>query len=336
MGAMGSVPALACSFPPSRDLPRYARQAEALGYQRVWIYDSPALYGDVWVALARVAEATERIGVATGVAVAFLRDVMVTASAIATIEELAPGRLTVAFGTGYTGARAMGRKAMRWSDLATYVRQLRALLRGEAVEVDGARCRMIHSPGYAPPRPIDVPLLVAPMSPKGFAVARELADGVIVSAPPGTDEWDPCALLCSGTVLDPGEDHTSARVVETLGPSYATAIHAMWEFAPDTVPTFPGGAAWLADLEEHYAEADRPWAVHEGHMIAVSERDRAYVADAGPAILHSGWTGDPSSVHQRAIEAAAAGVTELAYGPTGPDVERELAAFAAAVRGGSA
>ena len=77
-----------------------------MGYERVWVYDSPALYGDVWVALARVAESTDHIGLATGVAVGFLRHVMVTASAIATIEELAPGRLSFAVGTGFTGARA--------------------------------------------------------------------------------------------------------------------------------------------------------------------------------------------------------------------------------------
>jgi 5,10-methylenetetrahydromethanopterin reductase len=331
---MADVPRLACSFPPSKDLPELAQAAESLGYERVWIYDSPALYGDVWVAVARVAEATDAIGVATGVAVGFLRHVMVTASAIATIEELAPGRLTFAVGTGFTGARAMGRKAMKWSDLAEYFTQLRALLHGDAVEVDGARCRMIHSPGYAPRRPIDVPLLLAPMGPKGFGYARELADGVIVATPPGTDEWDPCALLCSGTVLEPGEGHTTSRVIETLAPSYATTVHARWEFAPELVPEIPGGRAWLAELEASYDEADRPWAVHEGHMIAVSDRDRDIVAEAGPALLQTGWTGRADAVHSRAVEARAGGVTELVYGATGPDPVRELAAFAAAVRGG--
>ncbi|MFN8026658.1 MAG: LLM class flavin-dependent oxidoreductase [Acidimicrobiia bacterium] len=332
------VPSLACAFPPSAELPRLAQVAESLGYDRVWVYDSPALYGDVWVAIERVASATERIGVATGVAVGFLRHVMVTASAIATIEELHPGRLSVAIGTGYTGARAMGQTPMRWADLDTYLRQLRGLLRGEAVEIAGARARMIHSPGYAPPWPIEVPLLAAPMGPKGFARAEQLRadgviDGVIVASPPEGGGWDPCAMLCNGTVLEPGEDHTSPRVVDATGSMYATSIHAMWEMAPEVVPTLPGGAEWLADLEATHPEADRHWAVHEGHMIAVSERDRAYVAAAGPAILQTGWTGDAAAVRARAEAAAAAGVTELAYGPVGGDVERELAAFAAAVRG---
>lgn len=333
-----TVPALACAFPPSADLPRLARVAESLGYDRVWVYDSPALYGDVWVAIERVANATERIGVATGVAVGFLRHVMVTASAIATIEELHPGRLSFAIGTGYTGARAMGQPPMRWADLDTYVRQLRSLLRGEVVVIDGTNARMIHSPGYAPARPIEVPLLVAPMGPKGFAHAGQLRadgviDGVIVAGPPADTGWDPCAMLCSGTVLEPGEDHTTPRVVDALASMYATGVHGVWEMAPAVVPTLPGGPEWLAELEAGYAPEDRHWAVHEGHMIAVSDRDRAFVEAAGPAIVQTGWTGDAAAVRARAEEAAAAGVTELAYGPVGTDVERELSAFADAVRG---
>lgn len=90
---------LTCAFPPSRDVPEYARLAEHLGYERLWLYDSPALYGDVWLTLGRVAECTTTIGLGTGVAVPSLRHVMVTASAIASIEELAPGRLVAAFST---------------------------------------------------------------------------------------------------------------------------------------------------------------------------------------------------------------------------------------------
>jgi NAD(P)-dependent dehydrogenase (short-subunit alcohol dehydrogenase family) len=57
-------------------IPAYARIAEELGYERVWVYDSPALYGDIWLALGRTAEATESIGLGSGVAVPSLRHVM--------------------------------------------------------------------------------------------------------------------------------------------------------------------------------------------------------------------------------------------------------------------
>ena len=201
-------PSLACALPPSRDLPRYARLAEDLGYERLWLYDSPALYGDIWMAMARIAEATNTIGLGTGVAVPSLRHVMVSASAISTVEELAPSRLVVAFGTGFTARQAMGQSPMRWADLASYVTKLRALLNGQVVEVDGAQCQMIQSPGFGSPRPINVPLLVAPIGPKGFGVAQEIADGVVLAIEPVTPIdglWAIRALLVTGTILQPGK-----------------------------------------------------------------------------------------------------------------------------------
>ena len=50
---------VSCAFPPGPDTVAHAQLAESLGYERVWLYDSPVLYGDVWVHLARVAEATQ-------------------------------------------------------------------------------------------------------------------------------------------------------------------------------------------------------------------------------------------------------------------------------------
>ena len=58
---------LAVALPPSRRITEYARAAESLGYTRLWVFDSPALYGDIWVSLARAAEVTTRLGLAAGV-----------------------------------------------------------------------------------------------------------------------------------------------------------------------------------------------------------------------------------------------------------------------------
>ena len=175
-------PAYSCAFPPSKDVVDYARIAQELGFQCIWIYDSPALYGDQWVALARIAEQVPDIGLATGVAVPSMRHPMVTASAIATIEELSPGRLEVFFGTGFTARLSMGQRGGSWAGLAEYVKQVRGLLAGEVVVIEGKKCRMLHSPGFVPPRPIDVPIGLAPVGPKGFSVSRELTDRVIVEA----------------------------------------------------------------------------------------------------------------------------------------------------------
>ncbi len=328
-------PLVSCVLPPSWELPEYAWIAESLGYERMWVFDSPALYGDIWLAIGRAAEVTERIGFGTGVAVPWLRHVMVTASAIASIEELAPGRLVTAFGTGFTASIALGKKPMRWADLSLYVTQLRGLLGGEVVNVDGVACQMIHSPGFAPPRPITTPLLLAPIGPKGFEHAREVGDGVVVaSEPPGGRDprWGICAMLIAGTVLDPGEDHTTPRVRDALGAHFATGYHAAWEWAPESVDDKPGGKEWRARVEER-PPGERHLAVHEGHLVAVTERDQPVVDLAGPEILSIGWTGPASSIPERLERAAAGGVLEVMYNPAGSDIPRELEAFAAAAQG---
>jgi 5,10-methylenetetrahydromethanopterin reductase len=326
---------ISVALPPSRRIVEYAKVAEGLGFNRVWAYDSPALYTDVWVALARVAEGTNRIGVGTGVAVPTLRHPLVTASAIATIEELAPGRLVVAFGTGFTARMAMGQRAMRWAELARYFRQVRDLLSGETTEVDGAATQMIHPAGWAPARPITTALWVAPTGPKGFATAKQIdADGVmLVGIPPGGSQFPDSALLVHGTVLRPGEDHRSHRVIAAAGPWFASTFHATWEYHPTALDAMPGGREWQ-DALSNVGRPDQELhlAVHEGHITVLTERDSAAIAAAGDAVLTSGWTGPPESVKARAAEVAAAGIQEIVFAPTGADIAGELEAFIAAAR----
>jgi 5,10-methylenetetrahydromethanopterin reductase len=122
---------LSCALVPSPRVPEQAALAEKLGYDRVWLADSPALYGDVWIAVAEAARATRRVGLGTSVLIPSLRHVVATAAAIAHVEAIAPGRLRVALGTGFTGRRMLGKKALSLATLERYVRQLRALLAGE-------------------------------------------------------------------------------------------------------------------------------------------------------------------------------------------------------------
>ncbi len=320
------MPTISCAFPPSIHTPAYAAIAESLGYERVWLYDSPALYHDIWVTLARVVERTTRIGVGTAVLVPNNRHPLVTASAIATIEDLAPGRLAVAIGTGFTGRMAMGHKALPWQFVRDYIETLRALLRGEAAEVDGKMVQMIHPDGFAPPRPLATPIVVAANGPKGFEVARELGDGVM-TVTGGNPAFEWCSTLVFGTVLDPGESVTDARVIAAAGPALTVVYHAMYEGDPSSVEGLPGGVEWRQRLET-VPEPIRHLATHQDHLVKVTERD-APVIDPNllPAFT---WTGTPSDVAARVEAAVASGVTEFIYQPIGDtpaEIERELRAF---------
>ena len=168
---------LSVGIPPGPRTLEHAQLAQELGYDRVWLYDSAALYEDIWIWMARLAEHTD-LDLGTAVLVPNLRHVMTTASAIATVERMAPGRLACGFGTGATARWVLNKPALCWATTQRYLEQLRALLRGEVVEVDGERCQMIHHPDFASGRPIDTPLLVSALGPKGKGIVEELcADG---------------------------------------------------------------------------------------------------------------------------------------------------------------
>jgi 5,10-methylenetetrahydromethanopterin reductase len=305
-------------------VPEFGRLAEELGYYRVWCYDSPALYPDVWVSLARVAERTDRIGLGPAVLIPSLRHVLAQAMAIATLEGLAPGRTVAAVGTGFTGRMALGQPPLPWAEVEEYVRRLRSLLRGEQVEVDGSVVQMIPPDGFVPARPIDVPNLVAANGPKGLQVANELGDGVMTIGS-GQPEFDWCAVLAFGTVLDEGEPPTSARALAAAGPALTVVYHGMYEANPAAVDSLPGGPEWRAALEGLPAHV-RHLTVHEDHLVRVTERDASLLD--GRTLAAFTWTGSARQLRGRLDELEAAGATEILYAPMGPDIRRELRAFA--------
>ena len=314
---------ISCAFATSMATPDHVELAEQLGYRRAWLYDSPAVYPDVWMILGRCAERTSRIGLGPGVLVPSLRHPMVNAAAIAALAELAPGRVAVAVGAGFTGRRALGEHPMRWSEVADYVRVLRALLRGEESPWAGATIQMLHMPGFGASRPLDVPILIAAEGPKGTAVAKELGDGVFSAYTPHREapsftSWR--ALLSFGTVLDEGEDLTSPRVIAALGPSAALIYHATYERGrTEAVDSLPSGRAWRESIEA-VPEASRHLAVHAGHLVGPNERDRGHVHDLMQLASRRFLTGSAGEVAAKVEALASAGVTEIAYQPAGPDI----------------
>jgi 5,10-methylenetetrahydromethanopterin reductase len=326
-----TLPALSCAFAPELATPDHIALAEELGYKTAYLFDSPAAYADPWMILALAATRTTRIGLGTAVLVPSLRHPVVNASAIATLAALAPGRVSAAFGTGFTGRVLVGEEdAMRWADVADYVRTLRGLLRGEEVQWQGKRLAMLHPEGFAPARPVDAQILLGAEGPKGLAYADELADGVIAVGPPRENDGRSRAQLLFGTVLDEGEQFTDPRVLAAAGPALAVAYHSVYlTRGAEAVDRLPGGQAWREAVEAVPAER-RHLAIHEGHLTTANDFDKIIFEAAAGDIGKRTTSGTPEQIRVRLATLAAKGVSEVAYQPAGPDIERELRAFAAA------
>jgi 5,10-methylenetetrahydromethanopterin reductase len=318
---------ISCALAPSAQTPEHIAIAESLGYRRAWCYDSPALYPDVWLVLGQAAVRTSTIGLGPAVLVPSLRHPIVNAAALAGLAEIAPGRTAAAIGAGFTGRYTIGQRAMRWSDVADYVRVLRSLLRGEEAEWEGAPIRLLERD------PVEIPLLIAADGPKGRAVAAELADGVFGSGLPPVGDDLPAwrAVLSFGTVLADGEDLRSDRVLDAAGHALAVVYHGLYERGgAEAVDGMPGGQAWRESVEQVPVER-RHLAIHEGHLLRVTERDRPAVLEGMDLLPLVSFSGTAPQLRDRLAEMADVGVTEIAWQPGGSDIPGELERFIAAV-----
>jgi 5,10-methylenetetrahydromethanopterin reductase len=316
---------LSCGLPPGPDFADLVELAEELGYTRAWIFDSAPLWEDPFVHLALAAERTTRIGLGTAVLIPDQRSVMAMVSGIATIARISGGRFRACFGTGFTSRFAIGQRPMTIRALADYFGAVRKLLAGQTLILDGKPARMLHAEGIAQPRPIEVPLWLSVLGPRGAALASDLADGVI--GPPHATL--PTATIASGTVLDPGEDPGSERVREAIGPWRVVSWHTAYSGGgAEAVDAKPGGHAWRTALETLAPEGERHLLTFEGHVTHLPDRDRELLEHIDVNTM----VGKAPGVRRQLARLADAGFHEIIYTPSGPDVARELRAFAS-VRG---
>ena len=237
--------------------------AEKAGFTHAWFYDSQLIYSDVWATMALAAENTEKIKLGTLVAIPSNRIAPVTAAAAATINKLAPGRVIVGIGTGYTGRNTMGLPALKMKEFTTYASQLKDLLAGKDVlfkEGDRERwIRLIHSKKNSGRDDFfniedPIPVMVAANGPRGQKIVGEISDGWITTGRSlnipeglphimknarrtgnsfdqfgGTDTKPYVTVLTSSCVLREGESISSQRVIKNVGPTLLPGVHAMWE-----------------------------------------------------------------------------------------------------------
>lgn len=153
---------------------RAAVRAEEMGYERVGVWDSPALYREPWITLAAIAGATERIAIGTWVTNPLTRHPVVTASAAATLDDLAPGRVVLGIGTGDSGVYGLAGTAAPLAYLAEYVTAVRSLLADGTARWQGRQLTLPWGSGRR------VPVIVAAHGARALRVAAEVGDGAVL------------------------------------------------------------------------------------------------------------------------------------------------------------
>lgn len=172
--------AVSLGVSPRQPLPAFARQLEELeaaGVARFWVIDSQLAMKDVYIALALAAERTRSAWLGTGVTNLLTRHPTVTATAIASLAELAPGRAALGLGAGDSAVYGIGRKPSRVAEVEAALGFFRTVLGGGEGEWEGARYR---APVTVESR---VPVYLAVSQPRMCNLAGRAADGAIVMGP---------------------------------------------------------------------------------------------------------------------------------------------------------
>jgi alkanesulfonate monooxygenase SsuD/methylene tetrahydromethanopterin reductase-like flavin-dependent oxidoreductase (luciferase family) len=159
-----------------------AVRAEELGFSSFWVYDTPMVHGDPFVALGLCARATSRIKLGVGVTSPALRSAPAAASAFASLNALAPGRIVCGVGTGNSARRTLGMPPTTTVELERFTAALQDLCAGRSAgyrEGDRVRgVRFLHA-GLHVNTADPIEFLVAALGPKAAAVAGRRGAGLV-------------------------------------------------------------------------------------------------------------------------------------------------------------
>ena len=238
----------AIAMATAADAWKLVQRAEDLGFSNAWFYDTQMLSADCFVAMGAAAVKTERIRLGTGVLIPSNRIAPVTANALASLNQMAPGRIDFGVGTGFTGRRAMGLGAMKLADMEDYIRVVRGLLEGEILETEfeGQRRKIkFLNPDLGLINTEDpIPLHISAYGPRSRALVAKLGAGwlnfvgdvdtAVASLEEMHKSWagagqDLNELTATefalGCVLADGEPFDSPRAIAQAGPRAAVVLH---------------------------------------------------------------------------------------------------------------
>lgn len=179
---------------PAATLAAVARQAEAAGLEGLW---APQLWGPPFVALAAAAMATERVKLGSGVALAFVRSPLETASAALDLDTLSGGRCVLGLGPSvrwwnedWFGVR-YGKPIPH---LREVVRTVRTIIReghsGELGRLEGeyTPLNLDRFQTLSPPVRPDIPIYLPAVYETAIRLSGEVADG-LASHPIWSERW---------------------------------------------------------------------------------------------------------------------------------------------------
>lgn len=293
-----------------------AKLAEDAGFGNIWITDH---YNnrDVWTTLAVLSLLTNKISLGTGVTNPYTRNAAITASSIASINELSGGRAILGIGPG--DKATFDKMGIDWDKPLSRVKEtvlaIRAFLAKEQVSQAGFKgAQMSFSTSK-------IPIYIGAQGPKMLELAGAISDGVLINASHPDDFKFAVPMIHAGAEKagrKPEDVQVCAYASFSADKDTAKAVNASKIVVAFIVAGSPENV-----LERHGIGMDEARAISE----AISRFDFKGAMDGVTTRMTEAFSisGAPADCRARIDELLSTGVTQIVVGsPIGPNKESAI------------
>ena len=299
---------------PLDEIVKLVKLAEDVGFEYAWITDH---YNNknVYETLALLADATETIKMGPGVTNPYVRSPAISASAIATIDEISEGRAT--FGIGPGDKATFDALGIAWekpvSTIKAAIADINTLLSGGKTEagaaLGGAKAVQEH-----------IPIYMGAQGPKMLETAGEIADGVLINASNPKDYEAAMPMIKKGIEAAGGDKEFD------VGAYTATSIGADSDAAKNAakiVVAFIAAGSPPPVIERH--GLPEGFNTQMGEFLAKGDFGGAIGAVTPEALDAFSVCGTPDEFIPKIEGLAEMGVTQYVAGsPVGKNVEESI------------
>jgi 5,10-methylenetetrahydromethanopterin reductase len=306
----------------------YAIQAENGGFTNLWITDH---FGNrnVYVTLAAAAIYTNKITFGTGVTNPWMINPVITAQAIATLNELAPGRVVLGMGAGdKTTLEAVGVEMSKpLAAVKESIEIFRKLTSGENVAYQGEVFKTVGAK-FNFKTPNRIPVYVGAQGPKMLELAGKIGDGVLINASHPKDVG--YAVNCASEgIRQAGKKPSDVDIAAYTSFSVNEDLKKALKAATPVVAFIVAGSP-PAVLERHGIDMAKADELREA--LKANDFGKAFAAVTPEMINAFSICGTPDMCIERIAELCKIGISQFVVGsPIGTNVKKAIDLISAGI-----
>ncbi len=306
----------------------YAIQAEKTGFDYLWVTDH-FNNRNVYVSLAIASAYTNKIRFGPGVTNPYLAHPVATAQSVATLNEIAPGRVVCGLGAGDKTTLQMvdveQKKPLQ--TIRECVRIIRQITSGKTVKMNGDIFR-VNGVKLNFKMANSIPVFIGAQGPRMLALAAEIGDGVLINASHPTDVEAAMTFIRSGAKKankNPDDLNISAYTSFSVASNYEKAFKA----AVPVVAYIVAGSPEII-LARHGVPTEVATKIRES---IVHGQWKEVFFHVNPDMVEAfSICGTPETCIEKIYKLSKVGVNQIVAGsPIGPNIRKSINMIAAQI-----